>query len=78
MITLTDVDGAGIIYPPELILSVVPRVDLQRGINYVNEKIGIKVGIYSANGKVPTKGDFFVLDRIDVWGQQLWNSRPTV
>jgi hypothetical protein len=78
MLTLTDVDGLGAVYPPELILANAPRKDLMRGINFVNEKITLKIGNYSANGKVPALGDFFILDRIDLWGKQLWNSRPTV
>jgi hypothetical protein len=56
--------------PAPLQMTVGPGKETQRGINYVNEKLTLKI----SGGKA--LNDYMVLDRIDVWGLNLWPVRP--
>jgi hypothetical protein len=71
-LTLSQEDGGGVVSPPPLVLSSVPGRDLQRQINFVNEKMNLLIG----NGN--NLNDQMFIDRIDVWGLMQWPLRPSV
>lgn len=71
-ITLTGEDGVLSTVPPYLTLSAAPGRELDRQINFTNEKLHIRI----ANGN--SLNDYMIIDRLDVHGLQLWPIRPSV
>ncbi len=72
-IQLSGEDGFNQTQVPAPIQMVInPGREHQRGINFVNEKMTLKISCGKA------VGDYMVLDRIDVWGLTLWPVRPQI
>jgi len=71
-LTLTGLDGALSTTPTAITLTATPGRELDRQINFVNEKLSIKF----QSGSV--LNDYMVVDRLDTWGLQLWPIRPSV
>jgi hypothetical protein len=71
-LTVTGLDGASSVTPPFLTLTATPGKELDRQINFVNEKINVKFESST------TLNDYMVVDRLDIWGLQLWPIRPSV
>jgi hypothetical protein len=71
-LTLAQEDGQNTVNPPSLNLSAMPGRELQRQINFTNEKMTLKF----ANGV--NAGDAMYIDRVDVWGLMRWPLRPSV
>jgi hypothetical protein len=69
---LSQEDGGGVVVPGPLALSATPGRDLQRQINFVNEKMNLT---FSSGTNL---NDTMSVDRIDVWGLMQWPLRPSV
>ena len=74
-LTISQEDGGGAVTPPLLSLAALPGRDLQRQINFTNEKMTVK---FSNGGSGGSIGDYMVVDRLDVWGVMQWALRPSV
>lgn len=70
-LTLTNEDNSGSVTPPSLTLSTTPGKDLQRFINFVNEKMALKL-------RTNNLTHYWILDRADFYGCSLWPVRPSV
>jgi hypothetical protein len=71
-ITMTDEDGVNpnnIVTPPTLTLSNTPSQDLATQINYMNEKMSIKLAQSSLNSNM-------TVTRLDVYGRVRFGARP--
>jgi hypothetical protein len=71
-LTLAQEDGQNTVNPPSLTLSSTPGRELQRQINFTDEKLTLKF----ANGN--NVGDMMSVDRVDIWGLMRWPLRPSV
>lgn len=72
VMTISGLDGTGSYSPPYLSLTATPGRELDRQINFTNEKMALRVRSNNA------LNDYMILDRIDVWGNKLWPIRPSV
>jgi len=70
--TINGLDDILAVTPQYLALSPSPGREYDRQVNFVNEKMNLKI----TNGD--SLNDYIVLDRIDTWGLQLWPIRPSV
>ena len=75
ILTLAQEDGQGAYQPPNLTLTPTPGRELQRQINFINEKMSVKFASGNTTGAM---NDYAVVDRLDVWGLTRWDLRPSV
>lgn len=68
-ITLTGEDGVSSVSPPSIALSTSPGEEPDRFINFINEKMSMKL-------RTNLFGEKFTLSRVDVMVKPLWASRP--
>ena len=71
-LTLYSEDNVSSLTALPLTLSTTLGKELYRQFNFVNEKLNLKI----ANGN--NAGDYMLIQRIDVWGNPLWLTRPAL
>lgn len=70
LITLQGEDNSNPVSPPSFTLSNGTGKELDRSINYINERMSVKL-------RVNTFGNRFTLSRLTVWGKELWLRRQS-
>jgi hypothetical protein len=68
-IQLADEDGNNVVNPPSFTLAAAPSKDIQRHINYLAERMSVKLTMATLNGAV-------IINRIEIWGKSRYQMLP--
>lgn len=68
-IALADQDGNNVVNPPSFTLAASPSKDLQRHINYLAEKMSVKLTVSTLNATL-------TINRVEMWGKQRYQMLP--
>jgi len=68
-IQLADEDGNNVVNPPSFTLAASPSKDLMRHINYLAERMSVKLTMATLNGAM-------TVNRIEVWGKSRYQMLP--